>query len=197
MAIKIQSLEQISRIIRENRGSLGISQKRLAKMCGLSQSTIARIETDVAKLNPSYQSVFYVVEALNRSEGMTGKGIMSKAAREIMHRRIISVKPSSPIIDAIDIFKDYDFPQLPVLDNSRHVVGTIYQKDLLSMATQSPDIMRRRNVGSIMKAPLPQVGKDSEVTGLRPILESAGAVMVVEEGKAIGIITIYDILKTF
>ncbi len=196
MPIEINSLEQISSMIKERRRSLGVSQKRLAKMCGLSQSTVARIETDIVKLNPSYLSVFYVVEALNRlkTSSNTSKGI--RYAKEIMHKRIISVKPSTTIYETIELFKDYDFPQIPVLDDSGHVVGTVYQKDLLNIGTQNPEIMRRRTVGGVMKPSLPQVDKNSNILGLRSILENSGGVLVVDKGKAVGIITVYDILKT-
>jgi len=196
MTIVINSLEHISSMIRSSRKSMGLSQKRLAKMCGMSQSSIARMETDIDRLNPSYISVFCVVVALNKLELTSSKALVGRRVQEIMHRRIISVKPSASILDAIEIFKDYDFPQLPVIDEVHHVIGTVYQKDLLDIAMRNPEAVRRRSVSSIMKASLPQVDKNSSIQELRPILESIGAAMVMHEGKAVGIITIYDILKT-
>ncbi|MHB1830385.1 MAG: CBS domain-containing protein [Candidatus Micrarchaeaceae archaeon] len=191
----IATLEQVSSDVRERRRALGMTQKRLAKMCGFSQSTVARMETDIISLNPSYQSIFYIMDALDRSNG-TGHGeIMSRTAKEIMHKKIICVKAEDSLFETIEIFKDYDFPQLPVLDNSGHVIGTVYQRDLLNTAMQAPDMVKRKAVSGIMRASLPQVDKESELTRLKPILESAGAVIVADKGKAVGIITIYDILK--
>jgi predicted transcriptional regulator len=46
-----------------------------------------------------------------------------------------------------------------------------------------------------MKAPLPQIDKETEIIKIKPILENWDALLVVEGGKAIGIVTIYDILK--
>ena len=189
------TLDKVSSMVRERRKALGMTQKRLARMCGFSQSTVARMETDIASLNPSYRSVFYIMDALDRSKG-TGHGeIMSRRAKEIMHKKIICVKAEDSLFETIGVFKDYDFPQLPVLDNSGHVIGTVYQRDLLNTAMQAPDMVRRKTVSSIMKASLPQVDKESELTRLKPILEGAGAVIVTDKGKAVGIITIYDILK--
>ncbi len=196
MTIEFSSLEQMSSIIRERRKELGVSQKNLARMCRLSQSTIARIETDALKLNPSYLSVYYVVDALNRIKEGHREGMGSKRAKDIMHRRIIFVNQSSSIFEAIEVFKDYDFPQLPVLDDERHVIGTVYQRDLLNIAMRNPDAVKRRPLASVMKAPLPQVDTDSRVTGIRTILENSGGIIVVERGRAVGIITVYDILKT-
>ena len=70
MTIDVSSPEQIAAAIRERRRSMKVSQKRLAKMCGMSQSTIARIETDMARLNPSYAAVFYVASALNKLDSV-------------------------------------------------------------------------------------------------------------------------------
>lgn len=196
MTIDISSPEQIAAMIREQRHSLKVSQKRLAKMCGMSQSTIARIETDMARLNPSYASIFYVAGALNKLGAGNPSAARTMKAREIMHKHIISIKPSASVYEAIELFKDYDFPQLPVLDESKRVVGTIYQKDLLNDAMHNPDMVRRRRVGSVMKSSLPQIDGDADIAGLKPILESNGGVIVVDKGRAVGIITVYDVLKT-
>lgn len=195
MTIRMHSLEEISELIRDNRKIAGLSQQRLAKMCGLSQSTIARIETDAAGMNPSYQTIMQIVGALNEIKTSPGEQLLSKKAQEIMHRRIIHLKPSDTVAEAIRIFKDYDFPQLPVFDQNKHVLGTVYQKDVLNVATQTPDLVGRKPVGSMMKGSLPQIDRSTEITRLKPILENVGAAIVTENGKAIGIITIYDVIK--
>lgn len=196
MSADIESLEKVAERIRSMRKAAGMSQIRLAKMCGLSQSTIARVEGDIIKLNPSYATVYSIIDALNdASSRPVGAEILKKAAHQVMHRNIIFVRPSSTIADAIGLFMDYGFAQLPVLDSGRRIVGTVYEKDLLGIATQSPDMIKRRNVGSVMKTSLPQVDKNTEISKMRPMLENWDAVMIVENGKAIGIVTIYDILK--
>lgn len=196
MPFDIDSLERVALRIKSMRNASGVSQKRLSEMCGLSQSTIARVETDIKSINPSYSTIYTIIDALNGIQKRSGSDqIMRKRAFEIMHRRIVFVKPGNTIQEAIELFKDYDFQQLPVLDSIRRVVGTIYQKDLLSISTLSPELVKKRVVGSVMKAPLPQVDKDTEIMKMKPILENWDAVLVVEGGKAIGIVTIYDILK--
>jgi predicted transcriptional regulator len=196
MSFDMESLDQVALRIRSMRKSAGLSQARLAKMCGLSQSTVARIEKDINRLNPSYSTIYSIVDDLNVVSKKYGNGeILRKKAYEIMHRRIVFVRPTNYIADAISLFMDYGFQQLPVLDTGRRVVGTVYEKDLLSIATQSPELVRRRNVGSVMKTPLPQIDKNTEIIKVKPMLENWDAVLVVENGKAVGIVTIYDILK--
>ncbi len=192
----IDSLDQVSHRIRLMRKSGRISQSRLAHACGLSQSTIARMERDIKRLNPSYSTVYLVVETLIGMGRKAGDGeILRKRAYEVMHRKIAYVGPRDTIANAISLFTDHGFQQLPVLDPDKKVVGTVYEKDLLSIATQSPEMIRRRIVASVMKAPLPQIDKETEIMKVKPMLESWDAVIVSEKGKAIGIVTIYDILK--
>ncbi len=193
--ISLLSLEKMSETIRQMRRSQGISQKELSRRCGLSQSTIARVETDPVRLNPSYMSLFGIMEALSSPASDHGLEMLSKTAGQMMHKKVIYVRPGSPISEAISLFKEYDFQLIPVLDNLRRVVGTVYQKDLLGLATQQPDIAGKRDVSTVMKAGLPQIDKNSELTSFKPLLEVSGAVIVAEKGRAVGIITIYDIIK--
>ncbi len=196
MPFELESLEQISLRIRATRKAANVSQQRLAKMCGLSQSTIARVEKDVKELNPSYSTIFNIIYSLGSISKRAGsEAILSKKAYEIMHKQIVSIKPNSTISEAIALFKDYDFQQLPVLDSGKRIIGTVYKKDLLTIATQSPDLVTKRIVASVMKAPLPQIDRDTEIIKIKPILENWDAIIVVKNGKAIGIVTIYDILK--
>jgi predicted transcriptional regulator len=113
MPFDIDSLDRVALRIRSMRTASGISQKRLAKMCGLSQSTIARIETDIKSINPSYSTVYAIIDALNTVSKRSGEEkLLRKRAVEIMHRRIVFVKPNNTIQEAIDVFTDYDFQQL-------------------------------------------------------------------------------------
>lgn len=196
MVMGISPPEAISEAIRIGRKNAGMSQSALAKASGMSQSTIARIENDIENLNPSYRTIFRVAGALSSTRNFAEGRVVQIRARQIMHKAIIFSRPGDLISDAIKMFKNYDFPQLPVLDGSRHVVGTLYQKDLLSIAVQNPEMAKSRTVTAIMRGPLPQMGRDTDIAALKPILEASGAVIVVDRGRAVGIITVYDILNT-
>lgn len=185
----------MSETIRIGRKNAGLSQKALAKMCGLSQSTIARVEGDIRAINPSYQTIFQIAEALNSSGLSKNPKTKNRKAYQIMHKNIVYLRPTDTIADAIALFRHYDFPQLPVLEGKRYVVGTLYQKDLLSITTDNPELAKKRPVSSLMKGALPQISGETDTRRLMSILGNTGAVIVAEDGKAIGIITIYDVLK--
>jgi predicted transcriptional regulator len=53
----------------------------------------------------------------------------------------------------------------------------------------------RRDIEEIMEDPFPTIGKDTDVDTVYHLLEHAPAVLVVDRGKPVGIVTKADILK--
>lgn len=193
---ELEPLNAVSLKVKNTRKALGISQKKLSKMLGMSQSTIARLESDIIRLNPSYRTVYNVMDALNSSTKEEEQSkILSKPLSEIMHRKIVYVRPEDTVEKAVRLMKENDFTQLPVLNSRRGVVGTVNEKRLLKIATESPDSITRTRVEGILDPALPQVDENTEASKIRPILENFGAVLVMNGSKAVGIVTIYDIMK--
>lgn len=193
---ELEPLNAVSLRVKNTRKAVGISQKKLASMLGMSQSTIARLESDIERLNPSYRTVFNVMDALQDAAMRTEKSkILGKLSSAIMHRHIIYVKPGDTVEKAVKIMKENDFTQLPVLNSRRGVVGTINEKRLLKITADSQKDIADIKVNEIIDPALPQVDQDTEVAKIRPILENFGAVLVMDGSQAVGIITIYDILK--
>lgn len=196
MLLGVEPLSSVSLKIKKTRKTVGISQKRLSKLAGMSQSTIARIESDIESLNPSYKTIYLVIDALQSAMiSDENSKILAKTSKDIMHKHPLYVKPDDTIEKALGIIKNYDFPQLPVLNERMGVVGTVSQKKLLTLATESPEAVSKTKVKELLEAALPQVDKNTEVSRLKPILENFDAVLVMDGSKAVGIITIYDILK--
>ena len=153
-------------------------------------------KTHIERLNPSYYTIFTVIDALNMQNMMKGSASLSdKSAEDVMHRKIVYVKPNDTLEKAVRIIKDYDFPQIPVIGNGMRILGTVSQKQLLSAATEHPSSLREILVRQITGTTLPQIDKGTSLDKLKPILENFDAALVVENGKAVGIVTIYDILK--
>ena len=112
-----------------------------------------------------------------------------------MHREIMYVRPEDTLDKAIRMIKNYDFPQFPVLSDRREVVGTLNQAKLLVTATWNPKSIYRTRVEEVMDPPMPQISRETSIARLKPILEHYNAVIVVDRRRALGIITIYDVLK--
>ncbi|MGC8710162.1 MAG: CBS domain-containing protein [Candidatus Micrarchaeia archaeon] len=191
--IKIDSLDVIARRIKMARKSLGISQASLAKDVGVSQSTIARIERDIEKLNPSYSMILKIVTTLN-DLGDNANTISSVSANDLMHKKIIYVRPEDKMSKAIKIMSSNDFSQLPVINQRMNVVGTIYQKNLLEYIS-NPRKARSTSISEVMEVALPQVDKNVKISMIKTMLEAWGAVLVSEKSRIIGIITVYDLFR--
>ncbi|MEM0094536.1 MAG: CBS domain-containing protein [Candidatus Micrarchaeaceae archaeon] len=192
----MEDLDGIAIRLRNMRRTLGLSQKRLAFISGVSQSEIARIEKDPEKLNPSYATIFAIFTALEdyRIKG-SGDVQLVKKASEIMHKHVIHVNPDDTAKKALEIMRKNDFSQLPVLNRRMGVVGTVYQKRLISAMLSGRSDALDVPVKTLLEPALPQVDADTPIQKIKPILENWDAILVSHDRKIVGIITIYDIFK--
>lgn len=193
--VNLESLEIMSDKVRKARISLGISQKALAKLAGLSQGEIARLERRPAELNPSYATLFSVVSAINDYNTMNSREVTSKLAYELMHRKIVYVKPNEKVKRALELMRNNDFSMLPVLDNRHRCIGSLNQKKLLELALGTGKRIDNIVVKEVMEGPLPQIDKNTPLSKVKSILENWDAVLITDRDRAIGIITIYDFFK--
>ncbi len=186
-------LEEMAAKVRNARQSLGISQRRLAMLVGTSQSEIARIERDIERLNPSYKTMFDIIEVLSSYKGEGARPSEPKKAYEIMHKRVIYVKPGDTAMSAIRIMEENDFSQLPVLLGRKNV-GTIYQKNVIE-AMASGRISKRTTVRELLGPAMPQIDANTDISRIKPLLGEWNAILVAQNGLVVGIITVYDLLK--
>ena len=159
----------------------GLTQSQLAKMVGVSQAHIAKIEGE--KVDPRLSTVNKILEILTSRK--------RKKCSEIMTRDVIVTTPKEKIKKVCEIMVKNAISQVPVLEGGR-VVGMITEegivKNLRSNVAEEP-------VENIMEPPLPSVPEDTDVAAIRSILETHSGVLVTRKGKLVGIITRSDLLK--
>ncbi|MCL4350596.1 MAG: CBS domain-containing protein [Candidatus Thermoplasmatota archaeon] len=175
------------------RKNLGISQKEIAKVVGVSQSYIARMEK--GDINPTYENVkkiySYLYSYSKKADNMDLK------ASDIMARKVITILPTDSIMKALDLMKDMGISQMPVSSMDGRVIGTVSESDLNEMLIRgvTPDSMKRMTVSRIMSAPLPQLPMDTPISAIYPMLRFSNAVLVMDLLDLKGIITKADILR--
>lgn len=181
----LPSLEDIIK----KRKMLGLTQKQLATLAGVSQSLIAKLES--GKINPSYDKVKAIFDALESLE-MTAE---FKAA-DVLHDNVIGVEKSSSVAEAVKLMMVHGYSQLPVFDGEK-VVGSISEKTLLEQVASGRDIAKISGlaVEEVMDESFPQVGKNTPLKVVSGLLQVYPAVLVSEKGKIVGIITKADLLK--
>jgi cystathionine beta-synthase len=110
----------------------------------------------------------------------------------------VHVHPADDVRTAIESLREYDVSQLPVLSAeppvmAAEVVGSIVERDLLD-ALVTNRARPSDAVAGLMSPPLPTVGSGEPISAAVAALGTAGAALVLVDGKPAGMITAADVL---
>ena len=123
---------------------------------------------------------------------------------EILHKKagdipaLVHTHPTETVRDAIEILHEYGVSQMPVVKAeppvmAGEVAGSVSERALLealfSGAAHLTDSVERH-----MEPSLPLVGAGEPLSSARAELEKVDAIMVVEDGKPVGVLTRADLL---
>lgn len=177
--------------IARRRKDLGISQAKLAALCGIGQPFVAKIER--GETMPSYAIAVKLFEALDRLESKHSREAPRLLhARDVMVKKVITVASAGRAEEARRIMLDRDISQLPVIDSRNGALkGSITEKTFLGKE------IKGRKVRDVMdRGIFPAVAADTKLPVIISILKQEGqqAVLVMEKAKVRGIITKHDLL---
>ena len=168
--------------IKKIRKSLGLTQTELAKQANVSQSLIAKIESE--KIDPTFtktKRIFDTLSLLEKKEEIK--------AEELMNKKIISLGPSENIRESINKMKKYGISQMPVLDG-QNVVGLVSESTLLDALMSK----KSSKIEEIMEESPPTVSKNASIKVVSSLLRHYPVVLVSDSGKLAGLITKADLL---
>jgi len=95
---------------------------------------------------------------------------------------------------ALDLIKENDISQLPVIDKGKPI-GTVIDNDLMSAVLEGKARLDEL-VTSVMEPPFPVLGVSAPVEHAIDFLKKKdSAVLVEEDHKLIGILTRYDVIE--
>jgi predicted transcriptional regulator len=168
---------------------LGLTQKHLADLAGVSQSLIAKMEA--GKIDPAYRKVKAIFDALERLETPT-----DLHAKEILHHDIVGVQRNAPVSEAVQLMRKHGYSQLPVFDGE-HPVGSISEKTILGQVIAGKDLSQVSAllIREVMNETFPQVGENAPLSLISDLLQVYSAVLVHRKDKIAGIVTKADLLK--
>lgn len=175
--------------IAKRRRQLGIKQSELAKMTGVSQSLIAKLEAGT--IDSSYTKVKSIFDVLDRLE------LKSKIqAEKIIHNQVISVQKEDPVSKVVNLMKDHGYSQIPIFEG-KHSVGSISEKTILRQILSGKDLeqMSKLPTEEIMEEAFPQINEEAPLSVISSLLQTYSAVLVSRKGEVIGIITKADLLR--
>ncbi len=181
----LPSLEEVGK----RRRMVGLTQQKLAMLAGVSQSLIAKLESQ--KIDPSYTKVKAIFDALERLQTET-----EVLAEEVLHNEVIGVQKSDPVSKAVQTMAERGYSQLPVFDGE-HSVGSISEKTIIGKVSAGKDLSQisKLPVGEVMEEAFPQVGEDAPLPLISGLLQVYPAVLITTKGKVVGIVTKADLLK--
>jgi len=175
--------------IANKRRQLNLKQAELAKLAGVSQSLIAKLES--GKIDTSYKKVKTIFDALERLEVKT-----KFQAGKVVHPRIVSVQKTESISKVVQLMKSHGYSQLPVFDG-KQPVGSISEKTILRQIMDGKDLdqISALPASEVMEEAFPQVAEDAPLALISSLLQVYSAVLVSKKGAVIGIITKADLLR--
>lgn len=111
---------------------------------------------------------------------------------------LVHTHPTESVRDAIEILREYGVSQMPVVGAEPpvmigEVAGSVSERELLDAVFSGAASLADR-VDAHMAAPLPLIGSGEPVEVARAALEKADALMVVDDGRPVGVLTRHDLL---
>jgi cystathionine beta-synthase len=132
-----------------------------------------------------------------RETGPTVADVLARKHHDVP--ALVHVHPEETVRAVIDVMHEYGVSQVPVLKAEpplavAEVSGAVSDRELLDRAFRDPGVMDKP-VADVMGAPLPTVGSGESVDDAIKRLEGVGAMLVVESGHPVGIVTRSDVLE--
>jgi acetoin utilization protein AcuB len=122
---------------------------------------------------------------------------------DLMTKDVITVTRETPVLDALKIMQDNGFRRLPVVDEDGRPVGVVSQRAIEALKPQSgvPSLWQlgpwaaKHKVAEVMNKRMVIVRPTDtvELATAKAQTNKVGSLLVVEDGKIIGVVTTNDI----
>ncbi|WOV93009.1 MAG: CBS domain-containing protein [Candidatus Nitrosoabyssus spongiisocia] len=175
------------KLIKQMRIKLGITQKALSDMVGISKSMMNQIET--GRFSTGYDTAKKIFDCLATMESKSSQ----RTVYELCSKKIVSIKPTDTINHAIKIMQKSSISQIPVFDKLV-VVGLISEDQIMSHLSEDKKI-KNIKVAEIMIEPPPVVSHLTPVQVLAPLMRFSKCLLISKSGVISGIITASDTLR--
>jgi predicted transcriptional regulator len=144
--------------IAKRRRQLGLKQSELAKMAGVSQSLIAKLEAGT--IDSSYTKVKTIFDVLERLEFKT-----KVQAGKVLHKNVVIVQKNEPLSKVVKLMKEHGYSQIPVFEG-KHSVGSISEKAILRQILAGKDLeqISKLSTEEIMEEAFPQINEDAPLS---------------------------------
>jgi predicted transcriptional regulator len=173
--------------IKHLRKKFGLTQTQLAKLSGVSQSLIAKIEAD--RIDPTFSKAQKIFDAMTHLRNKN-----ERSAHELMNRSIIRAQQAELVTDLIKRMKKHNISQMPVYDGET-ILGIVTEATILEGFAEHPEKASHLRVGDIIQEVPPTLPEDAPTSAVISLLKYYPIIFVGTKGKVTGIITKADVLE--
>ena len=175
--------------IKQARIKLGITQKKLASMTGVSTSMINQIES--GRSQPSYETAKRIFDNLATLEGQ----LSSHKAGDFCSKEIVKLKPTNSLHDAIKKMHALSISQIPIF-NGKEPLGVVSDDGIVRHLSDSDESQWKKiKLSEVMEPIPPIVDYETPANALVPLIRFSKCILVSKNSKIVGIITASDTLK--
>lgn len=168
------------KLLKKMREEAGITQESLAELVGISQAHVAKIENE--KVNPTLSTVNKIISVLKSNQTLKCNKFVTK--------KIIHVNPKDSVNYSAKLMKENNISQIPVIGKGI-CVGSMSDKIIVRNLDK---ITNSTRVKDFMSEPFPTINCGENIEVVKTLLEYHQAVLIVDKGKIIGILTKSDLL---
>lgn len=173
--------------LKDKRTELGLTQSDLAKRAGVSQPLIARIESgDVDPRLSTLKKIIDVFEEVEKEDIQIGT---------IMNTAVISARPEEHVEVAVQIMERHNISQIPVISMGVPVGSISEEMIVRSLADRKKSAVSQMLIREMMGDPFPTVSPKADIKMVSHMLERNPAVLVLEMGRVVGVVTKHDVMK--
>ena len=168
---------------------IGITQKKLASLTGVSTSMINQIES--GRSQPSYETAKKIFDSLTNLEGKTA----SHKAGDFCSKDVVRLKPSNTLNDAIKKMRKLSISQIPVFSGN-DPVGIVTEDSIVKYLSDVGEAeLKNVKLEDVMESVPPIVDYNTPANILVPLIRFSKCILVSKKSKIYGIITATDTLK--
>jgi len=126
-------------------------------------------------------------------ERVTARYVLQSKGKEL--GKLVAIDPITTVRKALDLIREHDVSQLPVLERGRPV-GAVHDNELMTTVMERPTLVDSP-VSAVMGPSFPTVNIDAHIEDVIHLMTSKKnpAVLVEEEQKISGILTRYDVIE--
>jgi cystathionine beta-synthase len=128
-----------------------------------------------------------------RPEKITARYAFESKGKE--HRELFEIDPLTSVRKALELMRQKDISQIPVLDRGKPV-GSVHDSDLMAKVMERPTLVDSP-VSSVMEPSFPVINIDSQIDDVIKMMTAKrnAAVLIEDQQKIVGILSRYDVIE--